>query len=80
MAIVAGMAIRVTIRPHPKSHPFNERDVVVQPNAEPLKVGRSVAKFRPSSGNLIFDCKVLSRTHAVIWVEDGQVRISVTGS
>ena len=66
------MAVKIVIRPHPKSHPFSERECYINPQ-EQVKVGRSVAKIKAASDNFIFDCKVLSRNHAVIWLEDGQV-------
>ena len=56
----------------PNSHPFQERKVTLK---EPCKVGRAVAKCKPSQTNLIFDCKVLSRSHAIIWHENGKVSI-----
>lgn len=54
----------------PNSHSFEERRV---PLTEPVKIGRSVAKSRPATNNCIFDCKVLSRNHAILWYEDGKV-------
>uniref|UniRef100_A0A1I7W117 FHA domain-containing protein n=1 Tax=Loa loa TaxID=7209 RepID=A0A1I7W117_LOALO len=55
-----------------QSHPFEERRFTV-PNSEEeaMKIGRSVARWKPSSDNAIFDCKVLSRNHAVLWHEEG---------
>ena len=47
----------------PNSHPFNERRLSM---SEPVKIGRSVPRARPSHNNVIFDCKVLSRNHAVL--------------
>lgn len=52
------------------SHPFQERRFSL---TEPTKIGRSVAQSRPASNNTIFDCKVLSRNHALIWYENGKV-------
>lgn len=57
------------------SHPFQERRISL---SEPAKIGRSVAQARPSSNNTIFDCKVLSRNHALLWYEGGKV--STVGS
>lgn len=37
------------------------------------KIGRSVAKVKPESNNAIFDCKVLSRNHALLWYEANKV-------
>ncbi|MCP9265600.1 Sarcolemmal membrane-associated protein [Dirofilaria immitis] len=55
-----------------QSHAFEERRFTV-PNSEEeaMKIGRSVARWKPSSDNAIFDCKVLSRNHAVLWHEKG---------
>lgn len=36
---------------------------------EPVKVGRSVARCRPAQNNATFDCKVLSRNHALVWFD-----------
>ena len=54
----------------PNSHPFNERRVAV---SEPVKIGRSVPRARPSPNNVIFDCKVLSRNHALLHYTNGMV-------
>jgi len=59
------------------SHPFQERHVAL---AEPVKIGRSVARARPAANNAIFDCKVLSRNHALIWYEDGKFFLQDTKS
>eukprot|EP00795_Rhopilema_esculentum_P001955 gene1955-17495_t len=53
----------------PNSHPFQERKVILK---EPVKIGRAVAKCKSAQNNLIFDCKVLSRSHAIIWYESGK--------
>jgi len=46
-----------------------------------MKVGRAVAnKARPTTDNAIFDSKVLSRTHAEIWADNGRVYIRDTKS
>lgn len=36
---------------------------------EPVKIGRSVARCRPAQNNATFDCKVLSRNHALVWFD-----------
>jgi hypothetical protein len=38
-----------------------------------VKIGRSVARARAAPNNAIFDCKVLSRNHALLWYENGKV-------
>ena len=49
---------------------FEERRI---PLDKSCKIGRSVAKIRPEPNNAIFDCKVLSRNHALLWEENGKV-------
>ena len=53
------------------SHPFQERVLYL---TEPQKVGRSVGRIKPATNNLIFDCKVLSRNHGIVWYEHNQVK------
>lgn len=62
---------KIVLAPHERSHQFNKRECIVN---EPLKVGRSVDKKRISPNNLIFECRVLSRNHALIWFENGKVK------
>ncbi|XP_044158190.1 sarcolemmal membrane-associated protein isoform X3 [Bufo gargarizans] len=50
----------------PNSHPFQERHVYLD---DPVKIGRSVARCRPAQNNATFDCKVLSRNHALVWFD-----------
>ena len=64
---MAAMAIFMC---RPNSHPFQERHVSLH---ESIKIGRSVARARPAPNNAIFDCKVLSRNHALLWYENGKV-------
>ncbi|XP_025107435.1 sarcolemmal membrane-associated protein-like isoform X2 [Pomacea canaliculata] len=61
----------------PNSHPFQERHISLH---EPVKIGRSVARARPSASNGIFDCKVLSRHHAMLWYENEKFYIQDTKS
>ena len=56
------------------SQDFEERRVLL---TESVKIGRSVAKLKSASNNLIFDCKVLSRNHAIVWYEGGKVSLSI---
>ncbi len=51
---------------------FEERKICLD---KPCKIGRSVAKIKPEPNNAIFDCKVLSRNHALLWHENGKVKI-----
>ncbi|CAL1527158.1 unnamed protein product, partial [Lymnaea stagnalis] len=61
----------------PNSHPFQERQISLH---EAVKIGRSVARARPSASNGIFDCKVLSRHHAMLWYETGKFYLQDTKS
>ncbi|KAI1286296.1 Sarcolemmal membrane-associated protein [Halotydeus destructor] len=61
----------------PNSHPFNERRCSL---FHPAKIGRAVAKGKPTLDNAIFDCKVLSRNHATLWYEDGKFYLQDTRS
>ncbi|THD26512.1 hypothetical protein D915_002763 [Fasciola hepatica] len=60
-----------------ESHPFQERRIILN---EVIKVGRSVARLKPAPNNAIFDCKVLSRSHALIWYKDGKFWLRDTNS
>lgn len=62
---------------HPNSHSFLDRTLVLD---KPIKIGRSVGHNKTSVNNGIFDCKVLSRNHAVLWFEDGKFLLRDTRS
>ena len=66
----AAMSALALLSCRPNSHPFQERQISLH---EAIKIGRSVARARPSASNGIFDCKVLSRHHAMLWYESGKV-------
>ncbi|GMT24236.1 hypothetical protein PFISCL1PPCAC_15533 [Pristionchus fissidentatus] len=59
------------LSPFGQSHAFDERKAKVGPEDDPLKIGRAVARLKPVADNAIFDCKVLSRNHAVLYYDDG---------
>ena len=61
----------------PNSHPFNDRTLTLD---QAVKVGRSVARARATQTNAIFDCKVLSRNHALLWYEAGKFYLQDTKS
>ncbi|CAJ0604300.1 unnamed protein product [Cylicocyclus nassatus] len=61
----------VVLSPIAKSHPFEERRAHVGPDEDPLKIGRAVARLKAAKDNAIFDCKVLSRNHAVLSYRNG---------
>ncbi|KAI1892366.1 hypothetical protein AGOR_G00132620 [Albula goreensis] len=69
----------VVFTSRPNSHPFQERHVYLD---EPVKIGRSVARCRSAQNNAIFDCKVLSRNHALLWFDriTGKFYLQDTGS
>jgi len=54
---------------------FQERSLTLD---QPVKIGRSVARARAAPNNAIFDCKVLSRNHALLWYENGKVLNLIT--
>ncbi|XP_015592287.1 sarcolemmal membrane-associated protein [Cephus cinctus] len=59
------------------SHPFQERTLILD---QPVKIGRSVARARAAQDNAIFDCKVLSRNHALLWYNAGKFYLKDTKS
>uniref|UniRef100_A0A6A7G4F9 Sarcolemmal membrane-associated protein n=1 Tax=Hirondellea gigas TaxID=1518452 RepID=A0A6A7G4F9_9CRUS len=71
------MTARATLQCRPNSHPFHERSLLLESS---VKIGRSVARSRPGVDNSIFDCKVLSRNHALLWYEDGKFYLQDTKS
>lgn len=71
------MRPRAILKHHSNSYPFEERNLDL---TGLVKVGRAMAKCKPQSDNAIFDCKVLSRNHAVIWFENGKFFIKDTCS
>lgn len=71
------MRPRAILKHHSNSYPFEERNLDL---TGMVKVGRAIAKCKPQGDNAIFDCKVLSRNHAVIWFENGKFFIKDTCS
>jgi pSer/pThr/pTyr-binding forkhead associated (FHA) protein len=68
------MTAKAVLICRPNSHPFQERTLALD---QPVKVGRSVARARATATNAIFDCKVLSRHHALLWYENGKFYLQV---
>lgn len=68
------MSAKAVLICRPNSHPFQERTLTLD---QPVKVGRSVARARATPTNAIFDCKVLSRHHALLWYKDGKFYLQV---
>lgn len=77
LASSSQMKPRALLKHHSNSYPFDNRSLDL---SERVKVGRAVAKCKPQNDNAIFDCKVLSRNHAMIWFEDGKFFIRDTSS
>ncbi|CAD6228433.1 GSCOCG00012038001-RA-CDS [Cotesia congregata] len=59
------------------SHAFQDRTLNLD---QPVKIGRSVARTRAANDNAIFDCKVLSRNHALLWYNAGKFFLQDTRS
>lgn len=59
------------------SHHFQDRTLTLE---QPVKIGRSVARARAAPNNAIFDCKVLSRNHALLWYCAGKFYLQDTRS
>lgn len=73
-------AAKIVLLCEPKSHKFETRSILLQPNQD-CKVGRLIAKSKAGEGNAIFDCKVLSRNHAILWyTPDGKFWVKDTKS
>lgn len=68
------MCAKAVLICRPNSHPFQDRTLSLD---QPVKVGRSVARARASPTNAIFDCKVLSRHHALLSYKDGKFYLQV---
>lgn len=68
------MCAKAVLICRPNSHPFQARTLRLD---QPIKVGRSVARARAAYDNAIFDCKVLSRHHALLWYENGKFFLQV---
>lgn len=62
-----------------KPNSFNFEDRLLELDS-PAKIGRSHKDDRSESGNGYFDCKVLSRTHAMIMYDEGKFFLLDTGS
>jgi len=62
------------------SFKFEDRQVQLDSGGAPVKVGRSQGALKPRGDNAIFECRVLSRSHAQVWCEEGVFFIKDTGS
>uniref|UniRef100_A0A6P7GPS1 Sarcolemmal membrane-associated protein isoform X2 n=1 Tax=Diabrotica virgifera virgifera TaxID=50390 RepID=A0A6P7GPS1_DIAVI len=77
VVIIESMAAKAILTSRPNSHHFQERTLALD---QPVKVGRAVARAKPAANNAIFDCKVLSRHHALLWYENGKFFLQDTKS
>ena len=69
------------LTPCHNSHDFVERRIVVPRSEEnAIKIGRAVGRVLAATNNAIFDCKVLSRNHALVWAEEDNFLIKDTKS
>lgn len=68
------MCAKAVLICRPNSHPFQDRILCLD---QPVKVGRSVARAKAAVNNAIFDCKVLSRHHALLWYDCGKFYLQV---
>lgn len=71
------MAAKAILICRPNSDRFEDRTLTLD---QQIKVGRAVARAKPTESNAIFDCKVLSRHHALLWYEDGKFYLQDTKS
>ena len=75
---VTAMTARALLTPK-SEQTFQFEDRLLQLDT-PVKIGRSHKEDRSESGNGYFDCKVLSRAHAVLCFDEGKFFIVDTGS
>ena len=71
------MAARAILTPRPTSSLFEDRCLDL---TNPVRIGRSHKDDRSDSGNGVFECKVLSRNHALLVFDDGKFFIVDTAS
>lgn len=74
---VTGSVCKAVLQCCPNSHPFEERVLTLD---LPVKIGRLLAKAKVNPHSGIFDCKVLSRNHALLWHENGKFYLQDTKS
>ncbi|XP_050419857.1 sarcolemmal membrane-associated protein [Adelges cooleyi] len=74
---VTGSVCKAILQYCANSHPFEERTLTLD---QPVKIGRLLAKAKVSPNNGIFDCKVLSRNHALLWHENNKFFLQDTKS
>ncbi|XP_050540455.1 sarcolemmal membrane-associated protein [Daktulosphaira vitifoliae] len=74
---VTGSACKAVLQYCANSHPFEERTLTL---SQPVKIGRLLAKAKVCPNNGIFDCKVLSRNHALLWYENNKFYLQDTKS
>jgi len=71
------MSAKAVLSPRPNSFKFSERHLNLE---VPIKIGRAFKNEKSSPENAYFDCKVLSKAHAMLLYEDGKFMLVDTGS
>jgi len=72
------MAVKIVITKEPNSAKFTDR--VLTLSSDPVLVSRSSREQRSETSNAVFDCKVLSKPHAMFSVSNGQIFLKDSGS
>merc|ERR1719495_1446706 len=71
------MSARAVLSPRPTSFKFREKSLDL---SVPVKIGRANKDDKCSTENGYFDCKVLSKPHALLIFQSGQFFLLDTGS
>ena len=71
------MAAKAILAPKQNSFQFEDRLLEL---SSPVRIGRSHKEDKADSGNGFFDCKVLSRNHAMLVFDEGKFFVVDTGS
>jgi len=71
------MAAKAILTPRPGAFKFSDRVVDLQ---VPCKIGRAFKNDKSDSTNGYFDCKVLSKAHALLLFDDNKFVLLDTGS
>lgn len=72
--------MKLLLTPLEGSLAFSERSLEVDPRSGCLTVSRASAQLKAAANNAVFDCKVLSRSHAEILGSRGKIFLKDNGS
>jgi len=72
--------MKLLLTPLEGSLAFSERSLEVDPRSGCLTVSRASAQLKAATNNAVFDCKVLSRSHAEILGSRGKIFLKDNGS